>query len=181
MQAYRCGRAAGEFDSPILTVIDYSLPSSQRRLWVLDLSRQRVLINELVAHGRNSGEDRAMWFSDEPGSKMSSLGLYRTAETYQGEHGLGLRLDGLERGFNENARDRAIVMHGAPYVSRKSIARLGHLGRSWGCPAVSRDALHRIVSRIQGGTALFIYYPDRRWLSQSDYLRCDARTRLAWR
>jgi hypothetical protein len=173
--AFECGRKGGHFRQPLLTVIDYSLPSSEPRLWVIDLAKKTVLFRELVAHGRNSGEGRAEFFSDRPGSKMSSLGLYRTAETYWGVHGWALRLDGLEPGFNENARDRAIVLHGADYVGSRSIAKLGFLGRSWGCPAVRRDVSRSLINRIRGGTALFVYYPDDDWLGHSTFLRCGSR------
>lgn len=172
MRAYQCARAAGHFREPTLTIIDYSLPSTRRRLWVIDLESDRILFHEHVAHGRNSGANRARVFSDQPGSKMSSLGLFRTAETYHGRHGFALRLDGLEPGFNQTARDRAIVLHGADYASPRSIARLGRLGRSWGCPAVRREISEALIDRIRGGTALFVYYPDEAWLSASPYLNC---------
>jgi hypothetical protein len=171
-RAFKCGRDAGYFHDPIVTIIDYSLPSTTPRLWVVDLARKKVLFHELVAHGLNSGEDRAVAFSDRPGSKMSSLGLFRTGETYWGKHGFALRLDGLEPGFNERARERAIVVHGADYVGAGSITKLGHLGRSWGCPAVGRDVSDSLINRISGGTALFAYYPDSRWLKGSDFLQC---------
>jgi hypothetical protein len=174
-RAFECGRDAGHFRQSLLTVIDYSLPSTQPRLWVIDLAKEKVLFRELVAHGRNSGEKFPVIFSDRPGSKMSSLGLFRTGEAYWGRHGWALRLDGLERGFNENARDRAIVFHGADYVGSRSIAKLGFLGRSWGCPAVRRDVSRSIINRIRGGTALFVYYPEENWLNTSAYLRCGSR------
>jgi L,D-transpeptidase catalytic domain len=173
LRAFACGRAAGYFEAPLLTIIDYTRPSTEPRLWVVDVARRRILLQELVAHGRNSGEDRALAFSDEPGSKMSSIGLFRTGETYEGVHGWALRLDGLEPGFNARARERAIVVHGAAYVSRRSIAKLRRLGRSWGCPAVGRAVSRRLIDRIEGGTALFAYYPDPHWLSGSAFLRCD--------
>jgi hypothetical protein len=171
-RAFECGQKAGHFHRPLLTIIDYSLPSTQPRLWVVDLAKERVLFRELVAHGRNSGDRFAVAFSNQPGSRMSSLGLFRTGETYRGRHGWSLRLDGLEPGVNENARDRAIVFHGADYVGNRSIAKLGFLGRSWGCPAVRRDVSRSIINRIRDGTALFVYYPDADWLSNSPYLQC---------
>jgi hypothetical protein len=175
VRAWRCGRAAGDFDSPLLTIIDYSLPSTERRLWVLDLVRQRVLFQEFVAHGRNTGENFAEEFSNQPGSLQSSLGLFRTEETFQGRHGLSLRLTGLEAGFNDRAYERAIVLHGASYVNRSFIAQHGRLGRSWGCPVVDRAVNQRIIDRIKDGTALFVYYPDDEWLRESDFLRCERR------
>jgi len=176
-RALECGRQAGYFRQPLITVIDYSLPSTQARLWVIDLSKKKVLFRELVAHGRNSGDQFAVSFSNEPGSRMSSLGLFRTGETFWGRHGWALRLDGLEPGFNENARDRAIVFHGADYVGPRSIAKLGFLGRSWGCPAVRRGVSRNIINRIRGGTALFVYYPDDDWLNRSAFLQCGAQRR----
>ena len=173
-EAWRCGRARGEFSSPILTVIDYSLPSTARRLWVLDMTAERVLFNELVAHGAGSGEDRAVAFSNQPGSRQSSLGLFRTADVYLGRHGRSLRLDGLEPGVNDRALERAIVVHGADYVSPSFARRHRRLGRSWGCPALARQVSQQVIDRIQGGTALFAYYPDARWLRQSRFLRCGA-------
>ena len=136
-RAAECARRRdGSTPSRHLAVIDYSLPSTQRRLWVFDVERGRLLFEELVAHGRNTGETAAEHFSNIEGSKMSSVGLFQTAETYYGSNGYSLRLRGLDPGFNDNALSRAIVMHGAPYVSQAIADRLGRLGRSWGCPAV---------------------------------------------
>ena len=171
MQAYRCGRAEGQFDSPILTVIDYSLPSTAKRLWVIDLAKRQVLFHELVAHGQNSGEVYAVDFSNLPESRQSSLGLFRTDDVYDGRHGESLRLVGLEPGINDLAEERRIVMHGAAYVNPGVVQRFGQLGRSWGCPAVDRAVLPQIVRHIKEGTALFVYYPDPRWLRQSRFLR----------
>lgn len=179
LRAYQCGRSEGHFDAPLLTIIDYSLPSTQRRLWVIDLARKRVLFHELVAHGKNSGEERSASFSDAPGSLMSSIGLFRTAEVYRGKHGMSLRLDGLEPGINGRARERAIVVHGASYVSERSLSKLNQLGRSWGCPAVSIESHQKIINLIQGGTALFAYYPDANWLQRSEFLHCPATTQVA--
>lgn len=174
LRAYGCGRAEGRFDSAILTVIDYSLPSTERRLWVIDLAKRRILFHELVAHGQNSGETYAVDFSNRPESRQSSLGLFRTDDVYDGGHGESLRLIGLEPGINDRAVERRIVMHGAAYVNRRVVRRFGQLGRSWGCPAVDRAVLPHIVRRIKEGTALFAYYPDSRWLRQSRFLHCDA-------
>ena len=174
MQAYRCGRAEGQFDSPMLTVIDYSLPSTEKRLWVIDLAKRQVLFHELVAHGQNSGEAYAVHFSNRPESRQSSLGLFRTDNVYDGRHGESLRLIGLEPGINDRAAERRIVMHGAAYVNARVVQRFGQLGRSWGCPAVDRAVLPQIVRHIKEGTALFAYYPDPRWLHQSRFLQCDA-------
>jgi hypothetical protein len=173
LRAWRCGRAAGELTSPVLTIIDYSLPSSVRRLWVIDVARHRILFHELVAHGIGSGDDDGMTFSNEPGSRASSLGLFRTANTYRGRHGQSLRLDGLEPGVNDRAMERAIVVHAAAYVSPAFVRARGRLGRSWGCPALDPRVHRQLIDRIKGGTGLFAYYPDARWLRRSRFLACD--------
>jgi len=173
LRAYDCARSARLVAGRLLTVIDYTLPSTARRLWVIDVTAGRVLLNELVAHGSGSGENYAAAFSNEPGSRQSSLGLFRTEDTYLGEHGESLRLSGLEPGINDRAMARAIVMHGAPYVSSAVIAARGQLGRSWGCLALEPGVDRRVIEQIKGGTALFAYYPDPRWLERSRFLRCD--------
>jgi hypothetical protein len=154
----------------LLTVIDYSLPSSQPRLFVFDLAAKRLLFRELVAHGKNSGADVATAFSNSPGSLETSLGLFVTADTYEGHNGYSLRLKGLEEGVNDMAWDRAIVLHGAAYVSREAIKALGRLGRSWGCPAVSSLMAKKIIDTIRGGSAVFAYYPEKSWLATSAFL-----------
>lgn len=175
LRAYSCGRAFEQVDGAVLTIIDYSLPATERRLWVIDLARKRILFHELVAHGLNSGEDDfAVAFSNRPGSKQSSLGLFRTEDTYNGRHGQTLRLTGLEPGINDRAAQRSIVLHGASYVSASYVAEHGHLGHSWGCPAVDLGVHRQIIDRIQGGTAVFAYYPDPAWLRDSRFLRCDS-------
>jgi len=153
-----------------LTVIDYSLPSTQPRLFVFDLASKRLLFRELVAHGRNSGDNRTSFFSNDPGSLATSLGLYVTEDTYFGSNGYSLRLRGLEAGFNDMAWDRAIVMHGAAYVSKTAIRALGRLGRSWGCPAVRKEVAQKIIDTIRGGSAVFAYYPEKSWLDSSPFL-----------
>jgi hypothetical protein len=130
------------------------------------------MFQELVAHGRNTGEGLAERFSNVEGSKMSSIGLYKTAETYYGSNGYSLRLRGLDPGFNDNALSRAIVMHGAPYVSQAIADRLGRLGRSWGCPAVRQEVARTVIDTLKGGALLFAYYPDRNWLSGSPFFKC---------
>ncbi|HEX9163995.1 MAG TPA: murein L,D-transpeptidase catalytic domain family protein [Thermoanaerobaculia bacterium] len=154
----------------IMTVIDYSLPSSEPRLFVFDLASNTLLFRELVAHGKNSGGDRASFFSNSAGSLASSLGLFVTGDTYVGGNGYSLRLRGLEEGVNDMAWDRAIVMHGAYYVSREAVRALGRLGRSWGCPAVRQEIAKKIIDTVRGGSALFAYYPDKRWLASSAFL-----------
>jgi hypothetical protein len=169
-RAFECAQSRGHFDRSILTVIDYSLASTERRLWVIDLDTEEILFHELVAHGRGSGDNFAVLFSNVEGSKQSSLGLFRTGETYEGKHGYSLRLSGLEPGVNDRAEERAIVIHGADYVTSEFAERNGRLGRSWGCPALAPDVHRRIIDTIKGGTALFAYYPDDTWLSGSMFL-----------
>ena len=172
-RAADCARRQGLLDGfKHLAVIDYSLPSTQPRLWVFDVGRGRLLYQELVAHGRNTGERLAERFSNVEGSKMSSLGLFQTAETYYGNNGYSLRLRGLDPGFNDNALARAIVMHGAPYVSEAIAERMGRLGRSWGCPAVRPEVARTVIDTLKGGALLFAYYPDSKWLHESPTLRC---------
>src|SRR5258706_12039352 len=149
----------------LLTVIDYSLPSTEPRLFVFDLAAHKLLFRELCAHGKNSGDNMANFFSNEPGSEATSLGLFVTADTYIGGNGYSLRLKGLEEGINDMAWDRMIVMHGAYYVSREAIHALGRLGRSWGCPAIPVGAAKQIIDTIRGGTAGFPYYPQKRGLT----------------
>lgn len=176
LAALSCARSRGLLDDSTLTLIDYSRPSSLRRLWVIDSATGRILFHELVAHGRGSGEVEASHFSNVEGSRQSSLGLFRTAETYQGRHGYSLRLDGLEPGVNDHARERAIVMHGADYVTPKVAAQFGRVGRSWGCPAVDSAVNRELIDAIRGGGAIFAYYPDSRWLSESPYQSCETAT-----
>jgi len=171
LQATACATQQGVVTRPqTLTVIDYSLPSTKPRLWVLDLATRAVLFQELVAHGQGSGNDLATKFSDQPDSHQSSLGLFVTADTYTGKHGYSLRLKGLEAGVNSRALERAIVVHAAEYVSAGTIGALGRLGRSWGCPALSLDVAKRVIDTIKDGSLIFSYYPDKTWLSGSKFL-----------
>ncbi len=141
----------------LLTVIDYTRPSTEPRLWVLDLQAGRIVYRELVAHGRETGGNIARAFSNAPGSLMSSLGLFVTDAAYVGKNGYSLRLRGLDPGINDNAYARAIVVHGASYVSQAIAARLGRLGRSWGCPAVRAEIARALIDTIKGGTVLYAY------------------------
>ncbi len=171
LDAAACARESGAIENErLLTVIDYSKPSTEPRMWVLDLERERVLFEELVAHGRGSGENFASRFSNVDGSHQTSLGLFRTADTYVGSNGYSLRLDGLERGVNDRARDRAIVMHGAPYVSEAHLRAIGRLGRSHGCPALRPAVARTVIDTIKNGSLVFAYYPDRQWLKGSRFL-----------
>lgn len=157
--AYRQAVSEGAVKRSVLTVIDYSLPSREPRLWVLDVAHGTVLARELVAHGRGSGDDVAQRFSNRPNSYESSLGTFVTADTYEGKNGLSLRLDGLNAGLNDRAMERGIVMHGAWYVSEAMVRQQGRLGRSEGCPALSPAVAPRIIDMIRGGSVVFAYYP----------------------
>jgi hypothetical protein len=169
--AASCAVRAGAVDDPsTLTVIDYSKPSTARRLWVFDLRARKLLWEELVAHGQGTGDNFARRFSNDDGTHQTSLGLFVTGETYVGSNGYSLRLDGLDEGVNDRARARAIVMHGAPYVSDAFIKANGRLGRSWGCPALRADVSRQVIDRVKGGSLVFSYYPDQEWLSSSKYL-----------
>jgi hypothetical protein len=180
LAAASCATRSTDVKRPsLLTVIDYSLPSTQARLWVLDMATRRPLFSELVAHGRGSGDDRADRFSNDPGSHQSSLGLFLTAESYVGSNGYSLRLDGLEPGVNDRARERAIVMHGAPYVSAAIARAMGRLGRSWGCPALRSGVARQVIDAIKGGSLVFVYYPDDRWQQSSRFLGTCAAVRTA--
>ncbi len=173
LRAYRCAASRGEVRRPRLAVIDYSLPSSERRLWLLDTETGGVLRQELVAHGRGSGDLRAESFSNEEQSYQTSLGLFVARNVYHGAHGLSLRLAGLEPGINDNALDRAIVMHGAWYVGEAHVARWGRLGRSLGCPALAPEVTADVIESLRDGAALFAYADDEGFLRRSAYLTCD--------
>jgi hypothetical protein len=155
----------------LLTVIDYSLPSTTPRLFTFDLPSRKLLFRELVAHGKNSGDNKTTHFSNAPDSLETSLGLFVTAGTYFGRDGYSLRLRGLEKGFNDLAWSRNIVMHGASYVSEATAQLLGRLGRSFGCPAVPKAIAPAMIDTLKGGTAVFAYYPDATWLHESTFLR----------
>ncbi len=169
--AAECAERSGDVgDVPTLTVIDYSRPSTEKRLWVFDLRTRKLLYRELVAHGEGSGGNLATRFSNEHDTHQSSLGLFLTGDTYVGLNGYSLRLTGLDKGVNDRALERSIVMHGAPYVTEAFARTHGRIGRSWGCPAL-RDAIARnVIDRVKGGGLLFAYYPDRDWLDSSRYL-----------
>lgn len=172
LEALDCAQADGLPSSRYLAVIDYSLPSTEPRLWVFDLRHAELLFHELVAHGRNSGDNLTTHFSNQPGSNATSIGLFRTSETYQGSNGYSMRMDGLEPGTNDKAYERAIVMHGAPYVDADMARETGRLGRSLGCPAVRMGVARQIIDTLKGGQFIFSYYPDHEWLSSSRYLNC---------
>lgn len=175
LEARTCALASGRVaDGRRLGVIDYSRPSTEPRLWVFDLPGGRLLHREYVAHGRNTGENLARRFSNQEASYQSSLGLFATAETYTGGNGYSLRMDGLEAGVNDRARERAIVMHGAPYVDPVQALRQGRLGRSLGCPALRPAVAREVIDDLREGQLLFAYYPDQDWLRGSRFFGCSS-------
>jgi hypothetical protein len=155
----------------IITVIDFSKPSTEERLFIIDLKCKKIIEKSLCAHGKNSGELFANKFSNAPESNESSLGFYIANETYDGKHGYSLKLDGQEPGINDKARDRGVVMHAADYVSQSFIQATGRLGRSQGCPAVPTKQYEKIISLIKGGSCLFIYHPDKYYSMNSPLLK----------
>ncbi len=170
--------AAAELGVPAsqrLAVIDYSRPSTEPRLWVFDLVAGKLLFREVVAHGQGTGENMALHFSNNDGSHQSSLGLFRTADTYEGHNGYSLRMQGLEPGTNDAAMARAIVMHGAPYVNTQMAHSTGRLGRSWGCPALRPEVAHQVIDSLKNGQMIFAYYPDSGWLKRSPFVGCQSR------
>jgi len=165
LDAVDCARARGiSGREDLLTVIDYSLPSTEPRLWVLDLERGEVLFHELVAHGAGTGDNYATRFSNVKDSRQTSLGLFLTAGTYQGGNGYSMKLKGLDEGINDRAEERHIVMHGAWYVSPEQIRSQGRLGRSWGCPALSQEIAPTVIDTIKGGSFIFSYSGDENWI-----------------
>jgi hypothetical protein len=170
--AYLNARHKGLPVKHLVTIIDYSKASSERRLWVIDLRNAKVLFNTWVSHGRNSGKINPTSFSNVTGSLKSSLGVFLTTKTpYIGSNGYSLRLIGLENGINDKALQRAIVFHGAWYANPDVIKKYGFLGRSWGCPAVSEDTIRPLINAIKDQTLVFVYYPDQHWLNHSTFLK----------
>jgi len=155
----------------LISIIDFSRPSTDKRFYLIDLANKTLVYNTYTSHGVNTGEDQAIAFSNKNGSRQSSLGFYLTAETYEGKHGTSLKLDGLERGFNNRARKRYIVIHSADYVTESFIKEHGRLGRSWGCPALPPDLTQDIIKRIKEGSVLFIYSNDDNYLENSKLIR----------
>ncbi|UFH30775.1 murein L,D-transpeptidase catalytic domain family protein [Chryseobacterium sp. C-71] len=158
-------------EAHLLTICDFSLSSNVKRLWVIDTEQRKVLFNSLVAHGKNTGEEFATNFSNTESSLQSSMGFYITESTYNGDNGYSLKLLGMDRGFNDAAYKRAVVMHGADYVSEEFAAAHKRIGRSWGCPAIPRSLTEPIINTIKGKNCLFIYYPDENYLSSSEWLK----------
>lgn len=154
----------------ILTICDFSQSSKRKRLYLIDLEQQKLLLNTYVAHGRNSGGEYANRFSNRPGSHQSSLGFYKTKKTYYGSHGIALTLTGLESGFNDKAEKRKIVVHGSTYIGDNFLRFSEYMGRSFGCPAVPRKYAGKLINTIKNGTCLFIYSPDKKYLETSTIL-----------
>lgn len=158
-------------ESHFLTIADFSKSSNTKRLWVIDIDQKKVVFNALVAHGMGTGDEFAEHFSNTDSSHQSSLGFYITEAPYNGNNGYSLKLMGMDKGFNDAALQRAIVMHGADYVSENFAKDHKRIGRSWGCPAVSRDLAEPIINTIKGQNCLFIYYPDENYLNSSEWLK----------
>lgn len=172
LKGYGILRSQGKLNNDgILSIVDFSLSSSQKRLFVIDLQNFKLLFNTYVAHGRKSGKEYAKSFSNRPESHMSSLGFYVTQNTYYGEHGLSLRLEGEEKGINDNAESRAIVIHPADYVSERTLKSLGYLGRSYGCPALPAKVATPIITTIKDGSCFFVYSDSQKYFSHSQLLK----------
>ena len=169
LAAYKNASLRGAVKRPVLTVIDYSLPSSKQRMWIFDLLSDRLLYNTYVAHGKNSGMDIPHHFSNLNSSKETSLGTYVTRDTYMGSKGYSLNLQGLEKGFNDNAYSRRVVIHGAWYVEPSFIKQTGHAGRSWGCPSIAKTLATSVINMIKDGSVVFAYYPDHNYLSHTGF------------
>jgi hypothetical protein len=150
---------SGRLRENVISIIDFSQPSTSKRLYVIDLDNSELLCNTWVAHGMKSGKTMAQVFSNKPSSNKSSLGFYITGDAYEGSNGYSLKLEGMEKGINDYAFRRAIVLHGADYVSEQWIASQGYIGRSKGCPAVPIEVCQPLIDEIKGGTCLFIYHP----------------------
>jgi hypothetical protein len=170
LTAYEKAQHNGMAKKQILTVIDYSLPSSKQRLWVFDVRKEKLLYHMHVAHGKNSGQTIPTHFSNKAESKETSLGAYVTKNTYIGSHGYSLNIQGLEKGFNDNAYERRVVVHGARYVEPGYIKSTGHAGRSWGCLAIAASRSKPLINTIKDGSVVFAYYPDQQYLAKSHYL-----------
>lgn len=158
---------------PILTVIDYSMPANEKRLWVFDLNEKKLLYHTYVAHGIKSGELSSTYFSNKYDSKTSSIGVYRTEKAYYGREGLSLKLEGLEAGINDHAYNRSIVMHGGWYLDEGFIKKYGRSGRSWGCPALPLHLVEPVIQTIKNKSLLVVYYPDEPWILNSKFLQCE--------
>ena len=166
-EGYTALESQGKVENNILTIVDFSFSSTKERMWVIDMENKKVVLQTLVSHGMNSGKEFAKSFSNQNESFKSSLGFFITGETYNGKHGISLKLDGQEYGLNDKARERAVVVHGADYVSKKLANRQGYIGRSQGCPAVAPEVAPTLINTIKNKSVLFIYHPTRMYVSKS--------------
>lgn len=173
LKAFKNVSAEGYVRKPYLVVIDYSVPSYEKRMWIFDLEEQEVLYKLHVTHGVNTGNIDATEFSNKVGSLQSSLGVFVTQNPYMGRNGYSLRLQGLEPGINHNAKKRGIVIHGAHYASADFVKKNGRLGRSWGCPAIDAKVNADVIKLIKHGSVVFSYYPDKTWLASSEYAEAN--------
>jgi hypothetical protein len=172
LHGYNYLRSSGRLNNDkMLSIVDFSLPSSKKRLFVIDLKNNKLVYHTYVAHGRNSGREMASEFSNQPESNKSSLGFYVTGDTYMGKHGYSMKLFGEEKGINDNANSRAIVMHSAAYVSESAIKMQGFIGRSLGCPALPENLYKPIIEKIKNGSCLFLYSPDKYYTMHSTIVR----------
>jgi hypothetical protein len=176
LSALKCAQQYHIQHNQVLTIIDYSLPSNEKRLWIFDLLNKRLLFHTYVSHGIKSGTLFTSQFSNKYNSKATSIGVYSTEQTYFGRDGISLRLDGLDRGFNDNAANRSIVMHGGWYVDEGFIKKYGRAGRSWGCPAVPNKLSKSIINTIKDKSIFIAYYPNDDWFSKSKFLKCVSPT-----
>lgn len=174
VRAAHCAATRESEEARTIAVIDYSKPSTDVRMWVFDLREEKLLYAERVSHGQGSGDNLMTRYSNDSGSHQTSIGLFRTGDEYLGRNGYSMRLYGLDSGFNDKAFERAIVVHGAPYVSDSTVNQLGRLGRSWGCPAVRLEIANQLIDDLKGGNYLFAYYPDKKWLAQSPWFECES-------
>lgn len=154
-----------------LSIADFSKPSSEQRLFIIDMENLQLVLKTWVAHGKNSGTKFAEHFSNTFASYQSSLGFYITGNAYKGKHGNSLILEGVEKGINDKAKERAIVIHGANYVNPNFIQQQGYIGRSQGCPAVPNNQVATIIKTIQGASCLFVYAPNQLYLKQSSFIQ----------
>lgn len=174
MVGYYDFKSAGSLgNQQLLTIIDFTQPSTQKRFYTVDLTNYKVVFNTYVSHGKNTGENYAKSFSNRVHSNQSSLGFYITGETYVGSKGYSLRLDGMDPGYNDNIRNRAVVMHDAEYVSEKWIQQYGRLGRSQGCPALPKEISRKVIDTIKEKTLVFAYADDKQYLSSSTHLNLE--------
>lgn len=164
----------GKVSNKLLTIVDFDMSSTKKRMWILDMDTRKVLFNTFVSHGKNTGVKFAENFSNTVNSHQSSLGFYVTGKTYYGKNGLSLYMDGMEKGFNSNARKRYIVIHGADYATKDFINRYGRLGRSYGCPAVPTAIAKKLINKIKGESVVYLHKNDKNYQAKSDYINYQA-------